>query len=99
MTIALTEDENRLTSKLNKAILMAPCTVLGSNETVRLDEASMQKVGRFTDIGIYSFPTSDWENDLVKICNTFDESICTKMTNTNANAWARKSVRNGDHVA
>ena len=34
MTIALTKDEQRLTSKLNKAILVAPCTILGANEEI-----------------------------------------------------------------
>ena len=64
MTIALTIDEARLTSKLNKVIHFAPCTVLGLNETVNLSQWAVNNVGTLVDLGIYSVPTANWEADL-----------------------------------
>ena len=90
MTIALTIDEARLTSKLNKVIHFAPCTVLGLNETVNLSQWAVNNVGTLVDLGIYSVPTGNWDADLATICDNTNEATCTRYSSTNANAWNRK---------
>ena len=71
MTVALTLDEDRLLEKLNRVVQFAPCTVSGDSSERDLSEESMSQIGMLKELGIYSLPTDDWDNDRQRICDTY----------------------------
>ena len=97
MTIALTIDEARLTSKLNKVVHLAPCTVLGRSTTADLSQDSMEEIGNFVDLGIYSVPSNNWEADVATICANLDDRTCDKYSNMRADGYNWRPMRQEDH--
>ena len=97
MTIALTLDEARLTSKLNKVVHFAPCTILGRSLEADLSQDSMEEIGNYVDLGIYSVPSNNWEADVAKICANFDDPTCIKYSNMSADGYNWKPMRQEDH--
>ena len=78
MTIALTFNEDRLTSKLNKVVHWAPCTILGQKDTTDLSQESVEEIGELPNIGVYSTPSVRWDEDVANICANLDEKTCDK---------------------
>ena len=71
MNVALTLDESRLFSKLERVVELSPCTVPGKNEEPKLRKGDFNKVGKIQKkTGIYGYPTApeDWEADLESAC-------------------------------
>ena len=69
MTLALINDEDRLVDKLNRAIILAPCTVLGNNDEPMLSDYNLNKNGALVDLGVHSLPTANWSASVVAIQN------------------------------
>ena len=85
MTLALINDESRLVDKLNRAIILAPCTVLGANTEPLLNDYNLEKNGALVDLGVHSLPTADWNASVIAIQN--DDRISDNDANRYAEKW------------
>ena len=100
MNVALTLDENRLFSKLERVIELSPCTVPGKNEEPKLRKSDFNRVGKIqSKTGIYGYPTApeDWEADLQSACEKLSKSDCKKLSRYDADSPVKHSARNDDH--
>ena len=98
MTIALTFNEDRLTSKLNKVVHWAPCTILGQKDTTDLSQESIEEIGQLPNIGVYSTPSVRWDEDVANICANLDEKTCDKWSNFRTSGYNWKPTRQNYHV-
>lgn len=84
MTVALVLDEDRLLSKLNRVVQLAPCVIYGEATEPEMTQEAFDVVGQVQSLDIFSIPTADWETDTQIICNNLDALACNKAINTPA---------------
>ena len=78
MLVALTKFEEELASMVEKAVLLTPCTISGTNREPDLSEESMFWAGFLRNtLGIQAILGPRWKGDIKTICDFFDNrEIC-----------------------
>lgn len=81
-----------ITDNFQHAILMAPCTLIGTAET--------SIVGLYTSQGIDSIPSNNWEVDVATYCQALGEDTvgCAFMQSIDADYSGRLGTKLLDHI-
>ncbi len=85
-----------------RAILLAPCTVLGPDQepVENITPTTNPSLGFFKALGVHSIPSDDWENDKTKLCNASgnDETLCNMLNSLSADYPGRMPAKLSDHI-
>ena len=97
MLIALTQTEEELAQKLERIILLAPCTVAGTETEADLSLYSMTGIDNLRSIGVYSVPTANWAMDRTLICHESTSAMCAFSRFFSADYPGVTSSKNIEH--
>lgn len=59
----------------------------------------MESIGQYESVGVYSLPTSDWDNDLQDICTNLSTELCQRAQGQDAAQPYWKATKTLEHWA